>query len=147
MSKGKEIRSKEIPNRDPDVAQFSYDEFFNNKLSLPQNVKDHLGEKGLDWRFINAGQFRSSGNTHRSHWKPHIFDQVEFGQSAEGHITRGDLILATRPKAVSAGHRKFLKERNNRLNAFNRTKAQELKASMAEAGVKGKVTEGYEENE
>lgn len=145
MKNGKETKNKEVPNREPSFDGFS-DEFFQNQLSLRKDIKEHLNDKGLDWRFINSAQFRTKGNTHRSHWKPHQFQGVDFGQNVDGYLTRGDLILATREKKITAKHKEFLKGRNERLQAFNRTRAQELKKTIREAGIEGGVTEGYDDN-
>jgi hypothetical protein len=147
MKNGKDVKPKEQPNHEPDFDGFSYDEFFQNQLSLKSAIKDYLNEKGLDWRFINAGQFRSQGNTHQSHWTPIKFENVEFGQNSEGYIHRGDLILAGRPKRMGVAHRKFLAQRNALQSSVNRSQAQQLRQSMRSAGVSGKVSEGYEDNE
>lgn len=149
MSKGKEIRKSESPNKEPQVSGFTYDEFFNNRLSLPESLKTVLNEAGLDWRFINAAQFRVEGNVHRSHWKPHKFDVTDL-TSADGYVTRGDLILATRLKAVSAAHRKFLKERNNLQKNQNKLDAQKMRQSLKDSGIDSsaaRVYEGYDDND
>jgi hypothetical protein len=151
MSKNKETKTKEQANRDPEITGFHYDEFFNNRLALTEDIKSYLNENNLDWRFINAAQFRSEGNVHRSHWKPFKFDNVSFGSvlNAEGYIMRGDLILATRPKGVTQAHRKFLKQRNNVQKGFNKAEAQKFRQSFREQGMESqaRVIEGYEDED
>jgi hypothetical protein len=150
MSKqGKEVRPKETPNHDPNTSGFSYDEFFNNRLSLPDTIKNELNDAGLDWRFINAAQFRNEGNVHRSHWKPYKFLSSPDLANAEGYLTRGDLILATRPKDVSKAHRKFLNERNKLQKNQNKADAQKMRQALRDNGMDGKarVFEGYEDND
>jgi hypothetical protein len=141
MSKGKETRQREAANRDPQTTGFSYDEFFNNRLALTNEIKTHLTEKGLDWRFINAAQFRNEGNVHRSHWKPYKFEGVDFGGilNAEGYIARGDLILAVRQKQVSQAHRKFLNQRNNIQKGFNKAEAKKFRQNLRDNGLEGQV--------
>ena len=152
MKNGKDTKPVEAKNTEPEISGFSYDEFFQNRLALPQAVKDYLAKKGLDYRFLNANEYRRHGNTHRSHWKP--FEAPEELSSAidltvDRHIQRGDLILGVRPKQISAAHRKFLTERNRRYSGYNKDKAQEIRDMAREAGASQqvKVYEGYEEND
>lgn len=132
---------------------FKYDEFFNNRLSLPDAFKENLTKQNLDWRFINAEQFRIKGNQHRAHWKPYQVPNPKEvgidGLTPEGLIQRGDLILAVRDKKVSTAHKKFLNERNQRYQGHNKQVASELRQMAREAGMSDsvKVYEGYDENE
>lgn len=141
----KEKKVSEKANRDPGTEGFNPDSFFMNRLSLPQSLKDKLTAEGLDWRFINANQFRQSGGMHTSHWVPYKFSQGEFGSNAEGILQRGDVILATRPKAVTVAHKDYLKKRNDALSRVNKQHATELKKQLGAAGAK--VYEGYDEND
>lgn len=141
--------------REPSIGEFTYDEFFNNRLSLTDALKEQLTREGLDWRFINSMQFREGGNMHRSHWTPYkITNPQELGVMAvspEGHLLRGDLILATRPKAISKKHKEFLAKRNAAYAGVNhnRTVAQEMKKLARDYNVSDavKVYEGYDEND
>ncbi len=149
MSKDK--RMTETPNRDP---QFMSEEFaYNNVLALPQEIKTYLAGKDLDWRFLNATQFRDAGNYHRSHWKPLNIKEhpgvgsISSAASAEGLIQRGDLILGVRPKALSAKHREFLNERNRRYGNFAKDEAKKLRDHARASGLDVKIHEGYEEDD
>ena len=141
--------------REPSVGEFTYDEFFNNRLSLPSELKQKLTSEGLDWRFINALQFREGGNMHRSHWKPYKIDNPQsvgiMNTTAEGFLTRGDLVLATRPKVITRKHKEFLAKRNAAYSGvnYNKTVAQEMKKIARDYNVEEqvKVYEGYEEND
>lgn len=146
----KEKRPTDVPNRDPefDSAEFTY----NDTLKLPSSLKTFLTSKGLDWRFLNATQFRAAGNYHRSHWKPFIIkDYPELvgtlSTSIEGMIQRGDLILGIRTKAISAKHREFLAERNRRYNNFAKDEAKKLRDDARKKGLDVKIHEGYDEDE
>lgn len=150
MSKQKETRVKETPNFDPDISGFE----FNDRLALPKELKEKLKEKGLDFRFINAQEFRRSGHYHRSHWRPLSVSTdlglpSAFGANAQGEIQRGDLILGVRPKAVTAKHRAFLEERRRRYSNFNKSEAEQLRKYAKQAGLGDQVgiSEGYEEND
>lgn len=155
MKQGKETKTKDTPDRDPQVSAFSYDEFFNNRLSLTDALKEFLKGQGLDWRFINAAQFRGAGNVHRSHWKPYRIEDADAkrigveGMTVEGIVQRGDLVLAVRPKTISNKHKEFLAQRNAALAGYNKSTSKELKDRAREAGIgeQVRVHEGYEENE
>lgn len=139
-------------SKEPQVTGFSYDEFFNNRLSLNEEQKAYLKGQGVDWRFINAANFSANGNVHRSHWKPLTLTgeaAIKFGANAGGQVQRGDLILAVRPKEVSAKHREFLDRRNAIQKGSIKQAAKQLKQSARDYGVgdQTKVYEGYEENE
>lgn len=149
MSKDK--RQTDSPSHD---SQFLDPEFaYNNMLALPQELKTYLNDKGLDWRFLNATQFRAGGNYHRSNWKAlnlrehsTAVDMVS-GVTAEGLVQRGDLILGIRPKGISAKHREFLAEKNRRYNNFNKEKAKEMRDDVRRKGISGiTVEEGYGED-
>lgn len=151
MKQGKEVKKSDPQIKDPTFEYFNRDEFFNNILSLPDAVKQKLRNEEKDWRFIDGIQFRTNGNIHESHWRPEKFDEPEFKNlvNSEGFIQRKEMILATRPKHVSAAYKKYLNDRNNRLKTQNADAAKELKRRARQAGIEDqiKVSEGYEENE
>lgn len=152
MENGKEKKTKEKPNRDPSVLRLDPNEFFNNTLSLPQSLKEYLKGEELDWRFLNAGEFRSRSNSHRSNWRVFVVPdsmRTELGATAEGTIQRGDVILGVREKQVSAVHRKIIADRTRRQSGANKQSANELRNMAKQAGVSGqtKIHEGYEDNE
>lgn len=141
----KDVKKSERPSKDTNLTGFDGTEFFANRLSLPQELKDRITSEGMDWRFINASQFRQSGGYHASHWQPYKLTSGEFGSNAEGILVRGDLILAARPKAVSQKHREVLDRRNKAQQGINKQHAADLKKELRAAGAK--VFEGYEDNE
>lgn len=150
MNKDKKIT--EVPSRDPVFTDEAFT--YNNMLALPDNLKSYLTEKGLDWRFLNAREYRGAGNYHRSHWQP-LKVTEEMGKlglmstTAEGLIQRGDLILGVRTKAVTAKHKEFLRERNRRYSNFAQTEARKLREDVARKGMSEhvKVSEGYDDDE
>jgi hypothetical protein len=148
MSQNKEKRPKEIANRDPQLDSFSHEEFFENRLSLTKDIKDHLSEQGLSWRFISSQQFRNEGNRHNSYWVPHKFEAGKFGVlNSEGFITRGDLILATRKKEITAKHKSFLKSKNDLHKGYNRSEAAKFRENFRKNGLSEKVVEGTDDSE
>lgn len=148
----KEKKPIDTPVKDPVFTDESFT--YNNTLALPDNIKNYLTDKGLDWRFLNAKEYRGAGNHHRSHWQPlKITEEMgKLGMSAtnaEGLIQRGDLILGVRAKAVTAKHKEYLKEKNRRYSNFGKTAAREMREEVARKGLSGavKVDEGYDEDE
>ena len=146
----KEKKPTETKTADPQI-RFDRSEFFDNRLALPQGLKTHLAEKGLDYRFLNASQFRLNGG-HQSHWTVFKLEgnASDFGLNAvtpEGYIVRGDLILGTRPKMISREHKKYLAERNARNKGYNKQKAKEMKQLAKDHGVEdhSRILEGYDE--
>ncbi len=147
MDTSKDRKYKETPNRDPGIKEGAFE--YGNKLSLPEELKASLTKQALDWRFLNASQFRESGNYHRSNWIPYKVlagEAATYGATPEGTIVRGDLILGVRAKSMTAKHKEFLKERNQRYAQFNKTEAQKLRQAARDSGLGGhvKVVEGYD---
>lgn len=148
-----ESQPKASRNPDPIWDAAGFEEFYDNKLSLSAELKAELKEQDLDWRFINIAQFRHAGNRHHSLWRPYNvksrspIDAFK-GIDPEGVLTRGDLVLAVRPKHVSAAYRKKLEKRNLANAGYNRAKAEEMKQLARSAGVgdQVKIHEGYEDN-
>ena len=146
MKQGKDIKPKDTPSRDADFGSFNGDEFFNNRLSLPDGLKTHLTTEGMDWRFINSIEFRRDGNMHKSHWQPYKIPSDFAGMAnAEGYLQRGDLILAARPKGVTSNYRKYLARRNAIQKGVAKQQADELRQTFRDGGLgkQSKVHEGY----
>lgn len=147
----KEKKPIEAPNRDP---EFNFDPAnWQDKLSLPDDLKQALAEKGFVWRFLNASEFRSAGNYHRSYWKAFNVSNVgavggAFGSTPEGTITRGDTILGIRPKDTAKKHREHLDKKNSILAGTDQRQAKELREHSRKIGLSGhvRIEEGYGED-
>lgn len=133
---------------------WDYTEFESNALSLSKELKAEISAQGLDWRFINRTEYARKGNRHGAAWKPYNIKNrtvVESfkGIDPEGILTRGDLILAVRPKLISGKFREQKAQRNALYKGYNKTVAGEMKQLAREHGVsdKVKIHEGYEEND
>ncbi len=153
MSKGKETKPTETPSYD---STFRDTEFaFNNKLGLPKELKEYLTSQGLDWRFLNAREYRENGNIHQAHWRAFKVpaDKVGaegfYGANAEGLVQRGDLILGVRTKAISAAHKEHINKRNQALYRQGSVEGQakKLREVVKESSLASetRVTEGYED--
>lgn len=147
-----EKKSKDFSD-DPVWGSQGFEEFYDNRLSLSAELKKELKDQGLDWRFINISTFRKAGNRHHSLWRPYNIKSKSpidafKGVDPEGVLTRGDLVLAVRPKHVSAAYSKKLEARNRANAGYNKAKAEEMRQMAKSAGVgdQVKIHEGYENN-
>lgn len=150
QGEAKPVEKKKEPSI---LDRWNFVEFENNKLKLSAELKKEIADQGLEYRFINKSRFAEAGNMHRGAWKPYNVkarDVIETfqGIDPEGVITRGDLILAVRPKAIGTKFRQRLLEKNARYASFNKAKAEELRDMARKAGISDEVTihEGYEDN-
>jgi len=149
----KEKRPIETKGADPQLNGYFNP---NDRLSLSKELKDWFKAQGMDFRFLNAPEFRRDGGYHPTQWLP--FDAREavtkgldpkftVGMNAEGQIQRGDLILGYRPKALTAQYNQMVKQRNERYSKFNKTEAQKLREHARSVGLGEAVTihEGYDD--
>lgn len=148
-----EAKPQATRKRDPEWDIEGFEEFYNNRLSLSAELKSELTDQGLDWRFINIANFRKSGNRHGSLWRPYNvksrspIDAFK-GIDPEGVLTRGDLVLAVRPKHVSQAYQKRLAKRNAANAGYNKAQAEEMRRMARSEGMGDavKIHEGYEDN-
>lgn len=128
----------------------SYTDFYSNTLVVAKALQDELRGKNLEWKYINANQFRANQGHHKAHWKPYNYKsgspvtEIQ-GVDVEGFIRRGDLILGVRPVELGNKHRAHLKAKNDLLDNITKSQADQLKESAKERGVNIKVEEGYED--
>lgn len=144
----KEVKPREVSSHDPNLVSDEYAP--NNTLTVPQVIKDYLIKNELDWRFLNASQFRAAGNFHGSQWRafkiPPELAGAGLTSSAEGIIQRGDLILGIRSKGLSAKYKEQLAQRNKAYSNFNQTEAKKMREHVRKAGIEGvSIEEGYED--
>lgn len=151
----KPVETKPTVNRkpDPEWDVEGFEEFYQNRLSLSAELKAELKEQGFSWRFINIHTFRASGNRNSSLWRPYNvktrspLDAFK-GIDPEGVLTRGDLVLAVRPKHVSDAYKKRLATKNAANAGYNKQQAENMRQMAKDAGVGDQVRihEGFEDN-
>lgn len=154
----KEKKPKESPSKDSDV-QFGTDSQQYSRqsvLSLPKALKDYLKDQNLDFRFMNATEFRKYGGIHRAHFTafevPHELRSSlggVFGVTADGLIQRGDAILGVRPKRIadarkaeSDAQKKQLYRQTSVAAQAKKLKEHVDKGSLAD---ETRIIEGYDE--
>lgn len=157
MENGKEKKIKEVKNVDPIWDGPTKASEVSGRLALPSKLKEYLNAQGMDFRFLNATQYRASGNFHKSDWRPFDIRGAKslagetFGANAEGIIQRGDLILGIRPKTISAAHKQRLADKNQRYSQANvaKTQKKQFQEQVRDAGLGEYVSvkEGYDEGE
>lgn len=125
-----------------------------NVLMIDPTLRQELEEQNLVYRWINAKQYLSGGNFHKSGWVAYRPKSTAgsgntdflFGRSADGYIIRHDLLLAVRPKEANTAHKRRLQNRVDAQTGLKSTRAQQLREQAQEAGIKMRIHDGYEEN-
>jgi hypothetical protein len=118
-----------------------------DKLALSEKQLEYLENNGLTARFLWRKEYTKNSNFHASGWQV-IPDSDMPGANAEGLVVVGDLVLGVRTKAASAAHRNSVNEKTARQSTGNviKTEKAKLQQAMVNAGIKGKIIEGYEES-
>lgn len=119
-------------------------------LDIDQALKKELEENGLVCRFINFGQYKQKG-FHPSRWVPYKRETAVSGGAvytldANGYTVKQDLVLAVKPKDWNEAHKKYLKDKADRLSGSDKEAANKLRESMKDTGYAHKVYEGFEDN-
>lgn len=134
--------------------------FGASQLDLPKGLRDQLSAFGYDVRFINSHQLSSMGGYHQNGWKPFKtsdflsegkcviqLDPYLMGNSPDGTIQKKEMILAIRPKEMTAEHKKHLAQKVARQSGDATKKAAaELRRISKEHNLNVDITEGYDDN-
>jgi hypothetical protein len=121
MSKQKQQREQSL-KADIQFSNNIHDYQFNS-MKIPAELEKEIADKGLSWRFINLPKIKKDGY-HKSGWIPYQRDNKAdkdsaavrlFGNDPDGHIIRGDSILAVKPKAEADAYRALLDQRTKLL--------------------------------
>lgn len=118
-------------------------------FSLDAALLQEIAQKGLEHRWVNATKLQANfGHDPRS-WMPYrretAGNSVFGGTDSEGYVRRGDLILCVQSKEVSARRKARVEAKNAANKAHIKQSANQLKESFRQAGIKAKITEGYDE--
>lgn len=132
---------------------------FNDQLALDPRIKKEIAAEGLAYRWINASKFKAAYGYDSRQWQPYKRDDSKKGalennsfgyRDADGHIRRGDLILAVRSLQVHNMAKARNRSKIDGLAGAHRKKSvEQIKQSFQEAGLKDitQVHDGYDENE
>ena len=146
---------KPLSARPKPQAPTSLEDIFGNPLTVSDDIKRAVEEKGMECRWINFKKFQDIGNSHEYAWRPlkrsecGIMDSTSLinGSDPDGYVRRGDLVLAGRSKELSEKHRLYLKGQANRYKNLQKSHAEELRSFVKKAGIDASITEGYGEDE
>lgn len=138
-----------------DSSDFSHEDLDFNILKVDPELKAELEGQGLAYRWINAKNYSSSGNFHKSGWVAYRRKDeasrgsldFNYGSSPEGYIIRNDLILAVKKQEAHARWKAKVRQKAEIMSGVNGQKANELREAVRGAGVKARVFEGYDEND
>lgn len=114
----------------------------------------YLKKKGFTFRWVNAKKYKNDGGFNANGWRALKMESIPsevrtavgltFGTSAEGYLTRNDLVLAIRTEEKHAQHKALLKQRADLANGDS--KFTEKKEALKEAlGRVGTVQTGYDD--
>jgi hypothetical protein len=140
-------------------AALNMDDIFGNPIAVEPEMAKAIESNGYTYRWVNATKLASAGGYHHRGWKALPTSELKkwgygkmdsfsftFGQDPDGFVRRGDLVLAVRPKEKTDIHRAYLKQEADRASNVQKKQADELKQMFKDAGVDGKVHEGYEDD-
>lgn len=157
MSKQTVNKGGKMPVNAKDVAEesdFAMDDLDFNILRLDPELKKEFEEKGYVPRWINATSYKNGGNFHKSGWRAYRRTEgadvgaadFNFGVSPEGYIIRNDLLLAFRPKELNDRWAANIRRKTAIASGGDTTRAEQLRESARQHGVKAKILDGYDEN-
>lgn len=152
MSKAQQTKAGRVPvsSKTSDEVAVSPFDFDYSIFNVDPELKRKIESQGLVCRWINAKNYFSGGNFHKSGWRAYRVDadssKTNFnaiGANSEGYIVRNDMVLAVKTNAEADRHRANLEMKRNRLTMANKNAASVLRETL---GGRGKIYEGYEEN-
>jgi hypothetical protein len=150
MSKKVTIQDKQTASEINNVAGIDALDPF----SIDPALRQELEAKNLAFRWINGHKFKQAYGFDARRWAPYKRESKPLGGSEsfgytdpEGFIRRGDLILAAQPMAVAEARKSKVRAKTKALERQQSGAGDQLKKSFADAGIKSKVFEGYDENE
>lgn len=144
----KPLSEKQKPKLD------TYDDLFSTATTISPELKKELESQGLKWRWGSYKQLKDMDGYHPRGWKIYrrkesdIIDRQDagFGQSPDGVIRRGDMILVVKPEANWRKHKEYLKNKARRYGKDSeKAQAERLRQLAREHNVKPEISEGYDD--
>lgn len=121
----------------PSPAPLRDEDFFNNRVSIPEDVKADMEARGLIPRWLNAKDVAANNGYHKNQWlvyrRPKDMvanDDLSFGQDPDRVVRRGEMILGYKTIEEVKRHRDYLakKAHGTKNRGSNSQQAQELRA-------------------
>jgi hypothetical protein len=144
---------KPLSQKQAPASPYRDDELFGNVQTIPEDIQKELDAKGLVGRWLDNSRIAANGGYHPKGWVPYrreggAADQQSFmfGQSPDGYVRRGTLILGAKTKEAHAKHTALLKQQADyrKIKSVERGHAEGLRRIGGSSGLR--VHEGYEED-
>ena len=126
----------------------SLEALYGSVFDVPAEIKKEIDEKGLEARWISAPLLGKNYGFHKSGWRPYKSDLLMqstqdylTGQSPDGYLHRGTMILGVKPKEVCEMHRQVLKNRVKTSKEIHAEQAEKLRHKALSAGIATSVVE------
>lgn len=143
--------SKTIAGRKPVSLKTSFVslDIFGNKLTVPEDIKKDIEEKGQVFRWVDAKKMRENQGYHDKGWvaykRPATMSSGLLGNDPDGLVIRGSMMLAVRDKELNEQHQLYLKNRSAAMSGSLQKTKKELKEQADSVG--SKVIDGYDDEE
>jgi len=119
--------------------------------------KEAAKKAGYELRWLNQKTLIENQGFHRRMWEPvkrNRFGEIpgsstanlSYGESPDGFIRRGTMILGYRSKELSDQHREMLKEDRDAYARILPEAAEKLRESARQHGVETKISDRYDDN-
>lgn len=141
-----------LDSKAPMSSFISHDDVYSNLLSVSDDLKKEIADKGLEYRWVDAKKMINEGNFHRAHWTVYKRDKVnndilswKLGNDPEGIIRRGSVVLAVRPKTQGDRHRTLLAQKAARQSGdLSKVQAETLREMAKASNTKTIVDDSFD---
>lgn len=130
----------------------TFDDMFGSAFDIPKEVKSELESKGLEGRWVSLKSLGANHGYHPRGWRAYKAESLKAsnldflaGQSPDGYLHRGTLILAVRSKEVCDQHRAVNKARIKQAKDLEKDQADRLRHKAAAIGLDTMVVEGHDD--
>lgn len=119
--------------------------------------KEAAKKAGYELRWLNQKALIENQGYHQKLWEPVKRDafgpivnssvaNLKYGDSADGYIRRGTMILGKRSKELSDQHREVLQEAREAYASVLPQAASKLRESAKQHGIETNISDRYDEN-
>lgn len=130
---------------------------FGSLTDIDPAFAEAAKKAGYELRWLNQKQLIENQGFHKKMWEPVKRDafgdvkgssvaNLKFGESADGFIRRGTMILGKRSIELSEQHREMLKEAREDYASILPKQAGKLRESARQAGIETNISDRYDEN-
>lgn len=130
------------------------DELFSTATTLSPEMLKELADQGLKHRWGSYKQLKDMDGYHPRGWKVYrrpesaIIDRQDtgFGQSPDGIVRRGDMILMVKPEENWRKHKEYLRNKARRYGKdAEKANVERLRQLAREHNLDPNISEGYDD--